>query len=163
MFWECPELPKACETFPNGLPKQAAGDELLGPFSIQYLNKRADYYRTWLEIWVAFSGGALTRPEDNFPAISGVAERMARLLNDEYVTGFFRKSLPLALMWEARDVAATRPEGAYRAPTWSWASMDGPINPLYTQPDTIELSTIEHLEIQLVIHAINLVRLNSHQ
>ena len=75
---------------------------------------------------------------------------MAQLLEDEYVAGFFRRSVPLALMWSASNEAATRPEGAYRAPTWSWASMDDPIDPLYTQPRTIQLSTIEHLEIQLI-------------
>lgn len=84
----------------------------------------------WLKLVQSYSDRKLSHPnEDKFAALSGVAERMAVLCNDEYVAGLFRKGLPRDLLWQIGGTLqghnATRSQGPYRAPTWSWASMDG--------------------------------------
>lgn len=67
---------------------------------------------------------------DKFPAIAGVAQAFASLTNDEYIAGFFKKTLPQALLWQHAYplLKATQPaSGKYRCPSWSWAKTDMPV------------------------------------
>jgi hypothetical protein len=64
----------------------------------------------------------LTEPSDKFPAISGIARLLAERLDDEYIAGLWRKSLLEHLLWQGLGV---RRVPKYRAPSWSWASVDG--------------------------------------
>ena len=45
-------------------------------------------------------------------------------MDDEYVAGLWRKSLPTALLWGSDWPCSPNP-CAYRAPSWSWAAYDG--------------------------------------
>ena len=134
LLWECSEL-DACETYPDGLPKPLRsslsgfklGRELLEP--LEYLEKdKATPYNLWLSIVERYSVTSLTKGEDKLVAISGIAKRMQGLLNDEYLAGLWRERLPSQLLWRVNselvsDLHLTRPR-SYRAPSWSWASVD---------------------------------------
>jgi len=82
---------------------------------------------TWLSMVQNYTTRSMTKREDVFPAISGLAEYYADKMGTEYLAGFFRVSLLSSLIWK-RDVkygsALPRHEG-YIAPTWSWASVAG--------------------------------------
>lgn len=56
--------------------------------------------------------------------MSGIAQMLKPVLNSQYLAGLWKNILPWLLLWEARW--CTR-YPAYRAPTWSWASLDGHI------------------------------------
>lgn len=62
---------------------------------------------------------------DKFAAIGGAAKLMAELTDDEYIAGFFRKSIVSQLAWypALQDRSVQRPN-IWRAPSWSWASVD---------------------------------------
>jgi hypothetical protein len=84
----------------------------------------------WSGIVTSFSKCALTVPSDKFVALSGLANEMRRRLEElrpgtrhRYVAGLWEEELPGVLSWRVSE-AAYRP-AAYRAPTWSWASIDG--------------------------------------
>ncbi|KAK3642958.1 hypothetical protein LTR56_010555 [Elasticomyces elasticus] len=69
----------------------------------------------------------ITKEIDRLPALSGVA--FGR--RDEYLAGMWRSLLIECLHWypvsqSISNVMAHRPE-IYRAPTWSWASVEAPI------------------------------------
>ena len=79
----------------------------------------------------------LTEGTDKLPALSGVARRFsAALCNDTYVGGLWANDLPAGLMWSATGFLT--PYGTQghllprpaqpRAPTWSWASVDGAVH-----------------------------------
>ena len=58
---------------------------------------------------------------------------MAKRLRDDYVVGMWRRSIEHQLLWSVEDTRgiydnsiAPRPV-VYRAPSWSWASIDRPI------------------------------------
>lgn len=57
---------------------------------------------------------------------------MAEIVKDDYVAGMWRRYLEGKLLWMAhgnhKPGSCTRPR-EYRAPTWSWASIDGPVTP----------------------------------
>lgn len=69
-------------------------------------------------------------PSDKLVAISGIASEYAKLLaGDTYIAGVWKDTLPFGLLWGREgwaEDARPRPP-AYRAPSWSWASVDCPV------------------------------------
>ena len=139
LLWECGEL-DACETYPGGLPKPLRDlrsgfkldPELLKPLEYRSaITSDPDllYRGLWYEIVAKYSGTNLTKGEDKLVAISGIAKRIQGLLDDEYLAGLWRKNLPFQLLWTVEHrwpgtyLHLTRPR-PYRAPSWSWASVD---------------------------------------
>ncbi|UZP38276.1 hypothetical protein NXS19_006092 [Fusarium pseudograminearum] len=80
--------------------------------------------RSWYQLLATYGGRKLTKPSDKLPAVSGLASIMSERLNDEYVAGHWRSLLITELPWQPGDCKRV-PE--YRAPSWSWASVDGGI------------------------------------
>jgi len=91
-------------------------------------------YNIWERIVEAYTACQLTKAEDKLIALSGIAKHMQPILgNDEYLAGLWRKFLPSQLLWtvnhgrQSNHEPSLRPE-VYRAPSWSWASVDGEIS-----------------------------------
>ena len=66
-------------------------------------------------------------------AISAIAERFAEFYKDDYIAGLFGSSmaLPEQLLWRVAgtdEYPASVWTGEYRAPSWSWMSIDGPVD-----------------------------------
>jgi hypothetical protein len=83
----------------------------------------------WWKIIADYSSRSLSRPStDKFIALAAVAEEVELKYKDEYVAGFFRKQLPQTLAWRVNCAVKPkcRPE-SYRAPSWSWASIDAEV------------------------------------
>jgi hypothetical protein len=77
----------------------------------------------WHDILWNYGPRKLTKASDKLPAISGLARIISeRMGNDEYLAGLWRSSLIEGLMWQG--LGAHRAI-EYRAPSWSWASIDG--------------------------------------
>jgi hypothetical protein len=73
--------------------------------------------------------------DDKLPALAGIAQRMAGLLGDQYLAGLWRRFLVDELCWSAtsqtfgaQQKQPFRPT-KYRAPSWSWTSVEGRITP----------------------------------
>ncbi|RYO31418.1 hypothetical protein AA0113_g11870 [Alternaria arborescens] len=88
-------------------------------------------YVIWNRIISAYSETLLTAATDKLIALSGIAKQMRPTVNnDTYVAGMWRKHLESALLWRVKNhekidgSRSCRPT-PYRAPTWSWASVDG--------------------------------------
>lgn len=84
----------------------------------------------WSGIVTLFSKCALTVPSDKLVALSGVANELKRRLEElrpgarhRYVAGLWEEELPGVLVWRVSEPASRA--ASYRAPTWSWASIDG--------------------------------------
>ena len=147
LLWECLEM-DACETYPNGVPGprnhqmkmksfglaigSRTGRELaLEPAQRQSISigRKYDLYY-WPEIVTAYTRGKLTRADDKLVAISGLAKRLQSMTGDEYLAGLWRSSLPYELTWQV-DSSLNEPRVRptfFRAPTWSWASVDTPVS-----------------------------------
>ncbi|KAK4541056.1 hypothetical protein LTR36_008281 [Oleoguttula mirabilis] len=69
----------------------------------------------------------MSHPADKLPAFAGLAEAFARARDDVYLAGLWKRRLVHDLMWEARTNRETR-RHAWRAPSWSWASIDAGID-----------------------------------
>ncbi|KAF9063290.1 hypothetical protein BDP27DRAFT_1384962 [Rhodocollybia butyracea] len=84
------------------------------------------YRQAWLAVVFVYTLRKLSRPSDKLVALAGLAEQFQRVYQDEYLAGLWRKTILLDLLWtseRAGDVC-TRPKEC-RAPSWSWAAIDG--------------------------------------
>ncbi|KAI0549033.1 heterokaryon incompatibility protein-domain-containing protein [Xylaria curta] len=150
LLWECASL-DACEAFPQGIPEIVKTPRDTGFKRLDFLfeNPLSDAHQPlaiteedllyyWCEVVQAYSRTSLTKPRDKLIALAGVAQLMSPL-NDPapitsskgYVAGLFKQHLSLMLEWHSdcsissrREPAGARPP-QYRAPSWSWASIDG--------------------------------------
>lgn len=131
--WECREL-EACETFPIGLPA------MLGIFGDIYskslLEERGEdpIALTWERIVEVYTQGLLTEESDKCIALSGIVDALQSLTADTYYAGLWASRLVQHLCWttdalenEEQQVTPKKPS-RYRAPSWSWLSLDSNIS-----------------------------------
>jgi hypothetical protein len=122
IFAECNHH-MACEAWPDGLPNQF-GSEMF-TFPRQYAHD------SWSQVVARYSEAELTYPKDKLVALSGVAHKFQKAFQDQYVAGLWRKELIRQLCWRVdhRNINKRTQtlEIEYRAPSWSWASVDDPI------------------------------------
>lgn len=81
----------------------------------------------WYRILNEYSLRQLSFESDRLDAISGLAERLSRIIGDEYIGGMWKSNLLECLQWrpdtQDRGKEAVR-QTRHRAPTWSWASCE---------------------------------------
>lgn len=78
-----------------------------------------------------YTRGELTLPSDKLIAISGVAKFIKNMWQNNsvrYLAGLWSYQIESSLAWRTfKGTPLVNDE--YRAPTWSWASVDGPVSP----------------------------------
>jgi hypothetical protein len=117
VFWECHQK-IACETFIEQFPTSLA-------YHDSFFKKEPISRSMWGWIVERYSGCKLTKPKDKLVAISGVARIIQEQTRDQYIAGMWRKDLELQLCWfKPPGVWQDQRVLPYRAPTWSWASLD---------------------------------------
>ncbi|KAE9368198.1 HET-domain-containing protein, partial [Stipitochalara longipes BDJ] len=83
-------------------------------------------YRYWNEIVEYYSKKHLTKESDRLVALYGIAQSIQKqYTKDEYVAGLWKEHLINQLMWTTYKNLKKRRPAAYRAPSWSWASVIG--------------------------------------
>ncbi|KAL7621821.1 hypothetical protein AAE478_007321 [Parahypoxylon ruwenzoriense] len=152
VFWEC-FTANCCETIPTGplltwMPREEGGldntSSKLGGFAWkQLINPKSpnvredrDAFQNLLFEWSsavrAYCECSLTYSRDKLIALSGLANDMSiklREINpkyDAYLAGIWKFTMPDSLLWTVKG-PSPRPS-RYRAPSWSWASVDGAVN-----------------------------------
>ncbi|EPE31036.1 hypothetical protein GLAREA_04003 [Glarea lozoyensis ATCC 20868] len=86
-------------------------------------------YRLWIKTVQEYSARKLTKGFDKLTAIYSVAFAMStgtEGFKDRYIdyAGLWSEYLQHGLLWQVRDGAIEKPK-EYRAPSWSWAALDG--------------------------------------
>ena len=110
----------------------------------------------WFDIVYGYSSLALSIAGDKLVALSGMAERViSSHYGEEYVAGLWRSTFLSDLLWLVSDGASRARLSEFRAPTWSWASVEGAV---YSHDpgsiDDLEISFMATVEnINIVAHA----------
>ena len=141
LYWECQDF-DACETYVNGVPKFVSGESNWpNPFKTGGFNTELSLSQpptaqqrtinkilsSWREIVNVYAECQLTVAGDKLIAISGLAKSVQQSLGGvEYFAGLWKVSLLADLSWGTYLKRGIRPAD-YRAPSWSWASLDGPV------------------------------------
>ncbi|KAI2622161.1 heterokaryon incompatibility protein-domain-containing protein [Hypomontagnella submonticulosa] len=91
----------------------------------------------WMKLVEEYSKRNLTKSMDKLIAVYGLAGELRRRTTDKYCAGMWMESLHFSLAWKAQFVGAFKRPETYRAPSWSWASVDGPtilsLSPFHSQ------------------------------
>lgn len=114
VFWEC-KLRDASDGFPEGLTQVY--------IPIEGHVKKNPLSKIWTHIVDHYTFCNLTYSNDRLVALSGVARAVQIENKDQYVAGMWRKDLEHQLCWTTFFTAPAR-SSDYRAPTWSWGSLD---------------------------------------
>ncbi|KAF8865757.1 HET-domain-containing protein [Acephala macrosclerotiorum] len=89
-------------------------------------NSEDEVLVAWESVLGTYNSLQFTFTSDKLVAISGIAKRFEKSLQYNYVAGLWRGALPRLLPWSTTDILIDRPK-QYRAPSWSWAALDGGI------------------------------------
>jgi hypothetical protein len=108
---------------PHDLDAPSSGDPALD----------ATRYSIWKNFVQNYTRRKLTVPSDRLPAIVGISQKFKDAWSDEYCAGIWKRQFIPSLTW--RRIESVEGPGAqywpplseYRAPSWSWASIEGPI------------------------------------
>ncbi|KAL3417725.1 hypothetical protein PVAG01_10735 [Phlyctema vagabunda] len=127
LSWEC-HTKDANEVFPEGLPKQ-----MNWPRRFKTLDSDTDnsVETSWATLVELYSSCNLTFGGDKLTAFAGIAKHLSHNFKGDYVAGLWNGDLIWQLLW--RPTFASRLKyprenvKEYRAPSWSWASVDGEV------------------------------------
>ena len=83
----------------------------------------------WGLIVRSYTTMKLTEPDDKLVAIAGVARLFQPRIQSAYLAGLWQRDLLFQLLWYKEEINAVKaPELiCYRAPSWSWASLNEPV------------------------------------
>ena len=100
-----------------------------GSVSVNLREVLSRIHKDWCCFRKEYSGLSLTKEEDIFVALHGIAQTVAEVTKDTLVAGLWRGRMIEDLCWR-RDAHFGDPDDAppkpsiWRAPTWSWASIN---------------------------------------
>lgn len=130
MQWRC-RTTTACECVTgnfvyNNWPKQFSEDDgqILRETKEDDFLAMVNYWR--YGVVSRYSPRLVTYPQDRFPAVSGIARRVARVTGWTYVAGMWLETLLFDMCWENSFIEGLEPfRPDYTAPTFSWGSVNG--------------------------------------
>lgn len=95
--------------------------------SLQQTTPEQRMVYTWHDFVSDYSSKVLTVKQDKLPAVAGIAAHFERYQHWNYVAGLWKEYFWTGLTWTRayRDENLIWCEG--RAPSWSWASVDGSV------------------------------------
>ena len=177
LFWECAEMGASEEgekkrldgtrlakirktaNVSDTVQQRASRDPEVGNANVNY--------KDWYEMIEDYSRRAITKHSDRLPALSGLAKATAASSRDEYLAGLWKTGLIEGLAWcKGQDTQTLAQPTEFVAPSWSWASIFGPVDfPLYKWVDrTLWLSNLGDFEPLATYgdHQLNLGGADSH-
>jgi hypothetical protein len=147
VLWECREC-TACETLPDqvqhttatqgvrsgvNLTKNCLSYILRINAGLEIRPKTQDILANWATLVDYYSRTRLSKPEDKLPAFSGMAKEFQHALvkvsssTVQYLAGRWSIHLAQQLGWECMPGSPRSRPINYRAPSWSWAAVDGEV------------------------------------
>ncbi|KAI0829182.1 heterokaryon incompatibility protein-domain-containing protein [Trametes gibbosa] len=81
-------------------------------------------HQMWVNVVLDYTRRAMSQESDKLVACAAIAQGFHRVLDSDYVVGLWRHSLLVDLLWYTDWERRPRP-AVFRAPSWSWAAVDG--------------------------------------
>ncbi|KAK1636331.1 hypothetical protein BDP81DRAFT_450232 [Colletotrichum phormii] len=133
IMWECLEEHR-CEGFPQGVPLHKSSKSIKRLLSSQEKDDELkinglmsfDALDLWIDIVTTYSQCQFTVIEYKLYALGGIAKLFRQVTGDTYLACLWRSRLLYQLDWYAW-MPKSRITSKYRAPSWSWVSIDGPV------------------------------------
>ncbi|KAI0825323.1 heterokaryon incompatibility protein-domain-containing protein [Trametes gibbosa] len=84
-------------------------------------------HAAWRGVVDDYSRRTISVPSDKLVACGAIAEEFHRVLRSDYLAGLWRHTLLDDLLWFKETGSDTPRPAEFRAPSWSWASVDGQV------------------------------------
>lgn len=158
LIWECTtgyrfEAAKVGEYSTQRFKKDAIQSYIRGESS-----SRWDRLKCWYSFVEEYTRRTPAELFEKLPVTTPVATAVNDSNLGEYLAGIWSGDIAAGLAW-SRVYPLLTPSPEYRAPSWSWASVDGPVGPcISTWPDTImqdhenDPSWINKYQVKLLSH-----------
>lgn len=136
VLWECRTV-RASEGLPDGVGTQSEWPAArgLGIWPRRILDNalsNEDINNAWHQAVVDYSARNLTKATDKLPALAGLAAAVHERYKSatcRYLAGLWEDDFRLSLAWWSTNVDhSNKRYPTYVAPTWSWASVAGPVS-----------------------------------
>jgi len=125
VYWQCCCF-SASEQLPNGLLADPQMTKSYRIFDDLRTESRPELVSSrWFSLVNDVTGREFTESLDLLPALSGIAGEIEQLTGDTYFAGLWKGNIFMCLLW--RGPFQGKRSVKYRAPTWSWASVEGRI------------------------------------
>ncbi|MCJ1280596.1 hypothetical protein MMC21_008425 [Puttea exsequens] len=137
MYWICSTHSRCeCKLRPGQASPMTLGR--LGARSTSDNEFRRHMYSEWPILVMDFTRRSLTLQSDRLPALAGLADWFAQHTKDSYLCGLWASDMRYGLTWFIKPSGQEEASTAWApslnrrmaepyAPTWSWASVSGPI------------------------------------
>jgi hypothetical protein len=111
-------------------------------FTVDGLYEGIRWKGGWISLVQDYSRRQLTVPHDKLPALAGLARILAEKTGDDYFAGVWAAHIFEDLFWrvylreetfnsgvplKGKVIGKASKPATYRAPSWSWASIDAPL------------------------------------
>ncbi|KAI0592765.1 heterokaryon incompatibility protein-domain-containing protein [Biscogniauxia sp. FL1348] len=113
-------------------------------------NLDSDKLYLWKTIVQQYTDRKLTDPEDRLQAIRGITAELEILWRDTNIYGLWKKWFIELLAWYKPEVDREKERCLKRAPSWSWASLNGVIyyeGPFWTEDAKVKSLTVATAEL----------------
>ncbi|KLU88812.1 hypothetical protein MAPG_07795 [Magnaporthiopsis poae ATCC 64411] len=133
LLWECREC-RSCECksashFINEVEKREFHDTITSNESGPWRRAPQMLYRQMI---TQYSALQMSHATDKLPALSGLAEEIKRARGGTYLAGLWKETMVADMCWYISDHRGPSTQVPWRAPSWSWASVDKQVE--YDQP-----------------------------
>jgi hypothetical protein len=129
-IWECREM-DASEMFPAGLHVIAtAGSITKSSHHDLFTDPLVELAGNWRSMVEKYTKCGMTKPTDKLVAFNGIVQAIVKNRGGRCVAGVWEQNLAFDLCWfrfDEMEELFPISETSFRAPSWSWASVDGPI------------------------------------
>lgn len=150
MIWECragaaSEIDGQRTLSANRRQRDQDESHLFFQLRQEFLLQRPSDYMSWYKLVEQYSSRKLTVASDKLPALAGAAQEfVTNGMTSQYAAGLWEDDIVTGLFWFARGIrdkntAVYSMHGRHtlqkpaksRAPSWSWAAVDGPVEFLF--------------------------------
>ena len=137
LVWEC----QSCCFTESGFKMRGIGRMRLDREFLDDLESNDKAFQSnWACVVTDYCHKCLTNPSDKLPAIGGLAKKFHLFHpEDEYLAGLWKESILHDLLWVHKNYDTPsnysercKPQ-SYRAPSWSWASVDGGVRWMFSE------------------------------
>lgn len=155
LLWKCnEELRWVCTDRPikrhSNVPPQAEAEPNDHPNRFMFSAARYKHFiprdgqpeaEFWGDILELYTARNLSKPHDKLPALAAIAQRYSHSKGTKYLAGLWKSTFRQDLLWHHHPVPqfTTVSDGGnpmrrdeYRAPSWSWAAVDGVVRSIWT-------------------------------
>lgn len=153
IWWACAKRTTLSECMPNRVANNTGqGFDCLYQSSFNIERGSSNTLILYFEYLTKYyTDRELSHPrEDKLVAFAVIARLCAPWFGGDYCAGIFRNIMPWGLLWYSHPEAFTPRPDSYRAPSWSWASIDNRVFFDFYDREPNILAHVLDVSVQLV-------------